>query len=210
VAKTILNEQFDKPTLDPRLRWFNPPPAWGLETGRLVVRPAPKTDFWQRTHYGFRADNGHFLQLSVAGDFRLSTKVCFRPAHQYDQAGLMVRLGPSCWIKASVEHEPRGRPKLGAVATNHGWSDWSLQDFPSGRNEVWFRIRRLGQAFLVEWARDSRQRWELLRMAHLHQNPGRLAQCGLYACSPKGGGFRAEFEFLRIATNPGSAKSHAP
>jgi len=202
MTQIVLNERFLGPALDGRLRWFNPPPAWSVKSGQLLVRPAAKTDFWQKTHYDFRADNGHFLYLEVAGDFSVTTKVRFRPAHQYDQAGLMVRLGPSCWIKTSVEYESEGPSKLGAVVTNHGFSDWSLQDFARRRNQVRFRIRRRTQDFLVEWARGPGESWELLRMAHLAQvAPRSKLQCGLYACSPKGAGFRAQFEFLQVTHN---------
>jgi regulation of enolase protein 1 (concanavalin A-like superfamily) len=124
--------------------------------------------------------------------------VRFHPANLYDQAGLMVRVGASCWIKTSVEYESKGPSKLGAVVTNHGYSDWSLQDFPRGQNQVRLRIRRKGQDFLVDWGLGAGRTWELLRVAHLHQGAGRPMQCGLYACSPKGSGFRAEFGFLRI------------
>ena len=50
------------------------------------------TDFWQGTHYGFRVDNGHALLAEIGGDFALETRVRTQPVHQYDQAGLMVRL----------------------------------------------------------------------------------------------------------------------
>jgi uncharacterized protein len=205
-----LNERFNGPALDARLKWMNPPPAWRLESAGLIVRPAAETDFWQRTHYGFRADSGHFLYLEVAGDFSLTTKVSFHPAHLYDQAGLMVRVGPSCWIKTSVEYESKGPSKLGAVVTNQGYSDWSLQDFPRAQKQVHLRIRREAQDFLVEWRRAVGSNWELLRVAHLHLGAGQPIQCGLYACSPKGSGFRAEFEFLRIERNRTSPKSATP
>jgi len=196
-----LNERFKGPALDARLKWLNPPPAWSLGSRGLLVRPAAETDFWQRTHYGFRADSGHFLHLEVAGNFSLTTRVRLHPVHLYDQAGLMVRVGPSCWIKTSVEYESKGPSKLGAVVTNDGYSDWSLQDFPRGHTEVRLRIRRQAQDFLVDWADGSGETWELLRVAHLHEEAGQRVQCGLYACSPKGGGFRAEFEFLQVAPN---------
>ncbi|MFS0638509.1 DUF1349 domain-containing protein [Mesobacillus foraminis] len=35
----------------------------------------PETDYWQKTHYGFEADNGHFLYLNTNKNFRMSTKV---------------------------------------------------------------------------------------------------------------------------------------
>ena len=204
MGEIFLNEHFSGPALDARLRWLNPPPAWNVESVVLVIRPAAETDFWQQTHYGFRADNGHFLHLDVAGDFAMTTKVRFHPAHLYDQAGLMVRVDSSCWIKNSVEYSSEGPSKLGAVVTNRGFSDWSLQDFPRGHTEVRLRIRRQAQDFLVDWADGAGETWELLRVAHLHEAAGQPVQCGLYACSPKGGGFRAEFEFLQVAPNSAS------
>jgi uncharacterized protein len=124
----LLHEESRTPALDARLGWFNPPKSWRLDARgpSLVVESDGQTDFWQQTHYGFSADNGRFLGAELRGDFVLSTKVRLYPAHQYDQAGLMVRGDGSCWIKASVEQELEGHPQLGAVVTNHGYSDWSL------------------------------------------------------------------------------------
>ena len=79
----------------------------------FVVEPAGGTDFWQRTHYGFQADSGHFLYLEAAGDWDLSTEVRFAPAHQYDQAGLLVRLSPECWLKTSSSSSRKGRAGSG-------------------------------------------------------------------------------------------------
>jgi uncharacterized protein len=198
MAESILNEQFHGPSLDSRLRWLNPPPSWSLGSPGLVVHTAANTDFWQQTHYGFRADNGHFLHLELGGDFTMTTQVRFHPVNQYDQAGLMVRVGPPCWIKTSVEFEPEGPSKLGVVVTNQSHSDWSLQNFPGDRNELQLRIRRESQDFLVEWSPVLSASWELVRVTHLHEGGGQPVLCGLYGCSPKGGGFRAEFEFLQI------------
>jgi uncharacterized protein len=197
----LLDERFNQPALDPRLRWLNLPPTWAVNPSlsALVVQPAAATDFWQATHYGFRADNGHFLFAEVAGDFTIMTKVRFHPVHQYDQAGLMVRLDPHCWIKTSVEYEPRGPARLGVVVTNHGFSDWSVQDFSRATREVCLRISKEGPDFIIEFAPTEHANWKLMRIAHLNlENAAPLAG-GLYACSPKGDGFRAEFAFLQIA-----------
>jgi regulation of enolase protein 1 (concanavalin A-like superfamily) len=109
----------------------------------------------------------------------------------------MVRVSPSCWLKSSVEHEPAGPARLGAVVTNFAYSDWSTQPFPPGPGAVWLRLRREGDDYLVEWAPDGRA-WEQLRLAHLHEGRGPPVACGVYACSPKGAGFRAEFRHLSI------------
>ena len=196
----ILDERFDQPALDPQLRWLNPPPIWKIDPSSctLIVQPAAQSDFWQETHYGFRADNGHFLFTEIGGDFTITTKVRFHPVHQYDQAGLMVRLDPHCWIKTSVEYEPQGPARLGAVVTNHGFSDWSVQDFPRATHEVCLRIRRAAADFIIEFAANEHAHWHQMRIAHLNINNAAPLSCGLYACSPKGDGFRAEFEFLEI------------
>lgn len=196
----FLCETFDTVTLDPALTWHCEPPVCHVDTAKkcLRIEPAAQTDFWRTTHYGFDADNGHFLFAEALGDFVLSTHVRFHPVHQYDQAGLMVRVSPTCWVKTSVEYEPDGPARLGAVVTNAGYSDWSTQSFPAAGREIHLRIRREAQDCIVDASRDGRV-WEQIRMAHLIEDrPGATVMAGLYACSPKGAGFVAEFRHLRI------------
>ena len=212
-GESIHCDPFAAAALPASLRWHCEPRRWSLDPARRVLRiePDAPTDFWQRTHYGFRVDNGHFLGLEVAGDFALTARVRFRPAHQYDQAGVMVRLSPDCWLKSSVEFEPHGPSRLGAVVTNFGYSDWSTQDFHPGRStktsddadetsvagQIWLRLRREADDYLVHASPDGNS-WSQLRVAHLHQARGLPVACGLYACSPKRTGFSAEFDSFTV------------
>lgn len=193
--------RFDTPELDARLSWFCAPPLAQVDAarGRLVIEPAAGTDFWQRTHYGFRADNGHFLHLRTQGNFVLTTRVTGRPVHQYDQAGLMLRVSPDCWLKTSVEHEPdEEHDRLGAVVTNHGYSDWSTQALAKDVRDVWFRIRAEERAVIVESSFDG-ESFQQLRVAHLAERAAATpVEAGLYCCSPKAAGYRAEFHFLEL------------
>lgn len=201
---TLLYETFGGAALHPAFKWLNPPPAWRLDTAasRLVVYPAAHTDFWQRTHYGFRADNGHLLHAEIAGDAVITARIHSFPVHQYDQAGLMVRFSEDCWLKTSVEFEPGEPSKLGVVVTNCGYSDWSLQNYTlDGVAAYGLRVRREGEDFLVEHSGEDSGCWQLLRVAHLAAEPGRRAWGGFYACSPKGAGFRAEVEYLKVETS---------
>jgi len=195
----LLFHTFNSPEIDARLQWLNPPSKWAVDplTGSLRLEPAPHTDFWQKTHYGFEVDNGHFLFAETIGDVVITTRFHSYPVHQYDQAGLMVRFSPECWIKASAEYEPDGPSQLGAVVTQYGYSDWSLQPLAPGRNQLWLRIRREGDDYLIEHSENG-EAWILMRLAHLAPVDGASLACGLYACSPKGAGYRAEFDFLRI------------
>ncbi len=199
-----LRETFAGPTLDPALRWRNPPPDFALTSHGLAIETAAQTDFWQRTHYGFRVDNGHHLALSIAGDLTVTTKVVSEFRHQYDQAGLLLWASPDCWVKTAVEWESADEPaRLGAVVTNAGYSDWSTQDLAHPYGAAWFRIERRGDDVTVyagTGPADGENPGALsqIRLARLHAGPG-LLEAGLYACSPKGAGFVAHFSFLEIS-----------
>lgn len=201
MTDVAIHDNFSGSVLHPALRWQSEPARWQIDTGRgcLSVEPDAGTDFWQRTHYGFEVDNGHFLYLKATGDFNLTTQVHFSPRHQYDQAGLMLRVSPSCWIKTSVEFEPDGPNRLGAVVTNRQYSDWSTQPLDDEVTALWFRIRTERSDCIVDSSMDG-VAWLQLRMAHLSERAAApFVQCGLYACSPKAAGFKADFSFLDFA-----------
>lgn len=181
----------------PGFDWHCAPPAWGFDHEGLFVEPDAATDFWQRTHYGFSADNGHFLFTRLAGDFVVSATVRSQPRHQYDQAGLMVRLNAECWIKTSVEFEPETANRLGVVVTHHGFSDWSTQDLTTEAEEISFRLARTGSEFIIS-ARLAGADWTQLRMVRLACDPVAPLAIGPYACSPKGAGFRCVFTELSV------------
>lgn len=197
MVTSILMENFHG-QLDERFDWFFPPAKWSIENGSLVIYPDAKTDFWQRTHYGFQNDNGHFLYTELTGDFILTTKVNFSPQNQYDQAGLMIRLSPEFWIKTSIEFEPELSNRLGAVVTRHGYSDWSTQDIAKNICDYQLRIRREGNDYIVEYRSSELESWMQIRMAHLENEKQAPVQCGLYACSPIERGFKTQFKFLKL------------
>lgn len=194
-----LHENFSNEQLNNNLKWYSPPREWEInkETARLIVRTAKETDYWQKTHYGFEVDNGHFLYMELEGNFRLTTKVYSYPVHRYDQAGLMVRYSPDTWLKTSVEYIPNASNKLGAVVTNHGYSDWSTQEVDNGEAPLYFRISRIGNDFYVDYSLDGFA-WKQLRMTHLFEQESKPIQVGIYACSPQGEGYEAHFDYITI------------
>jgi len=38
--------------------WLNQP-TYEIKNHKLYMSTSPKTDFWQKTYYGFERDNGH-------------------------------------------------------------------------------------------------------------------------------------------------------
>jgi len=181
----------------PGFTWQSPPPAWGFNHEGLFIEPAANTDFWQRTHYGFSADNGHFFFTRLTGDFVVTASVHSMPRHQYDQAGLMVRQHAECWIKTSAEFEPGSNDRLGVVVTHHGYSDWSTQDLTAEVTGISFRIARTGSEFIIS-ARLPGADWTQLRMVRLACDPVASFAIGPYACSPKGAGFRCVFTEISL------------
>ena len=193
-----LVEKFLQTSLPNDFFWFNEPAKYQLGGG-LEIFTDPKTDFWQRTHYGFQRDDGHCLFIKKAGDFSLLTHVEFRPQEKYDQCGLMVRGDKDHWIKVSTEYENEEYGRLGSVVTNLGYSDWATQDIPASHREMWYRISKNGNDFLLEHSYDG-QKWLQLRITHLHKSFEQL-EIGVYACSPIGKDFWCKFDQLAISEN---------
>jgi len=191
-----LLETFDKPVFDPQLKWHCEPSHWKIEQNSLVVATDPETDFWQKTHYGFQVDNGHFLYAELDNDFVLETEVHSNFVNQYDQAGLMVRVSEECWVKTAIEYEPEESNKLGAVVTNRGYSDWSTQDVHDSLINLKLRIMRKGSDYIIQYFDRNQNEWTQLRMFHLDSKAKVMA--GIYSCSPKQRGFIARFKYLTI------------
>jgi regulation of enolase protein 1 (concanavalin A-like superfamily) len=199
-----MNQLIAGQALSPNFRWLGEPKCWSIDpqASSLLIETAPQTDFWCRTHYGFVADNGHFLYREVAAPLDFRARVRAFPRHQYDQAGLLLRVDPNCWIKTSVEFEPDEPNRLGVVVTNQGYSDWSTQPIAKDLTTLWYRMQVRGADVVVEYSLDG-ETWHHLRTTHLlgvHTSTPLL--CGIYACSPQNAGFRAEFTCFQLEEVP--------
>lgn len=197
--KLILHETFEKAHLERALQWRCEPKHWFIDTTRsqLTLETDAQTDYWQKTHYGFEADNGHFLYMTTQKNFRMTTRVEAVPRSRYDQAGLMIRHSENAWVKTSLEYIPDGFSKLGAVVTNKGYSDWSTQYVDYKDMNLYFRISRIGQNCYVDFSLDGED-WKQIRIAHLDIPEGDPLALGLYACSPQGEKQGVRFDFLSV------------
>lgn len=189
--------------IPPGFFWFNEPRDYSVANG-LHITTDPNTDYWQRTHYGFRNDNAHALLTQLVGDFRITTCARFEPNNRYDQCGLLVRLDEENWIKASTEYIEGDRSELGSVVTNLGYSDWATTEISSSVRRMWYRISKRGSDFLLQNSFNG-QTWLQMRITHMHARFDEL-QVGVYACSPMDGRFQCTFEQIVIDDN--KWKSH--
>jgi len=195
----ILNEKFESEKLNSKLYWRCEPKNWFIDTTRsqLVLETDAETDYWQKTHYDFQVDNGHFLYTTTKKNFRMTTKVEALPKAKYDQAGLMIRFSEDMWVKTSLEYIPNGLSKLGAVVTNRGYSDWSTQYVECKEVNLYFRISKIAQNCYVDFSWDGEE-WKQIRIAHLVIPVDSPILAGFYACSPQGKEQHVRFDFLSI------------
>ena len=178
--------------------WFNEAKEYYCDEG-LIIQTEGDTDFWQRTHYGFKRDNGHCLLTNLQGDFSFTGHFEFKLQNIYDQCGLIVRIDQDNWIKVSTEYENENISRLGSVVTNLGYSDWATTDISSELKSMWYRISKKGNDFLIENSRDG-ENWKQMRITHLHQEIEEL-KVGIYACSPQDSSFQCEVHKIIIDEN---------
>ncbi len=171
--------------------WYNEPPDWKAEGRTITMTPGGKTDFWRKTHDGGVRDHGHFYFQPVTGDFVAEVSFSANYTALYDQAGLMVRLDESIWLKCGIEFF-EGVQNVSAVVTRD-FSDWSVLPLVVPPPALGLRVVREGYTFAVYYSLDGTS-YTMLRQAYL--TPAPALSVGVMACSPtgEGGTFTAVFE----------------
>jgi uncharacterized protein len=175
------------------MTWLNPPASAVINGDEISVTTADRTDFWLKTFYGFTRHSGHFLHAPITGDFTAEVTVQGDYHTLYDQAGLMLRLSDTHWIKAGIEHTD-GAPVFSTVVTN-GHSDWATMPLPFDASTIRLRLTRHAEAIRVQLAHPHGH-WIMARLAYLP--PHDPAQIGIMACAPERSGFTARFSNLII------------
>ena len=190
-------------------RWINEPARHSISANECRMATEPRTDFWQRSYYGFRNTNAHGLLFPCKHNFTFSIEACFTYRHRFDQCGVLIWIDENNWFKASIEHETDEIARLGSVVTNNGHSDWATTDIAPVTG-IGYRFSRRGPDFLIESSLD-RLNYSQMRIFHLdilgdttpemaESNPPlppeRPIELGVYACSPGDSSFEAVF------TNP--------
>jgi regulation of enolase protein 1 (concanavalin A-like superfamily) len=86
------------------LNWYNSSQGANIKSpakNSISFKTNPKTDIW-RTPREHRK-NAHFFYQDVSGDFLVSVKFKGDYKSQYDQAGIMLRVGDEKWLKSGIE-----------------------------------------------------------------------------------------------------------
>jgi regulation of enolase protein 1 (concanavalin A-like superfamily) len=175
------------------MNWYNEPSTWAIQDNKVIIQTEPKTDFWRLTFSGHSVDNGHFYYEQCHGDFLVEVKCSGEYNALYDQAGLMVRLNETTWMKCGIEFI-EGVQHVSAVVTRD-YSDWSVVALPQNPATLWLRVSRQGITIEVYYSLDGAH-YQLLRQSYLSQED--TLDVGLMCASPEGAGFSVTFENFSI------------
>ncbi|WP_064695732.1 DUF1349 domain-containing protein [Rhizobium aegyptiacum] len=174
-------------------KWLNEPESWHADETGLTLTTGEKTDFWRETYYGFTSDSGHFLAFPTAESFTAQIRVQGEFRTLYDQAGLMVRLDETRWVKTGVEFTD-GEAFLSTVVTD-GKSDWSVAQPFKDLEDFRIRVTVANGALRIQASRDG-SRWPLLRLAPFPAAD--RYEVGPAACTPERSGLRVRFSQFSV------------
>ena len=175
------------------MNWFNEPQEWKQENDHLSIFADPRTDFWRKTHYGFVRHNGHFYYEKVTGNFEVETQFRGKYQNLYDQAGVMIRLDESTWMKTGIEFVD-GIHHVSAVVTRD-YSDWSVVPFYCYPGFLRLKLKREGGAVTIEYCSEE-GKWIMFRTAYLSH--AQELEVGRMAAAPEGPGFEVLFSEYRV------------
>jgi regulation of enolase protein 1 (concanavalin A-like superfamily) len=175
------------------MKWYNEPKQWKLDSGKIKVMTDPQTDFWRTTFYKYVTDNGHFYFEEHKGDFEATVKITGNYRDLYDQAGLMIRLDSSQWVKSGVEFV-NNHLNISAVFTRQ-FSDWSVIAQPDTPRAVWLKLKRKNDSVELSYSVNGID-FEMQRLGYFP--PKVTVKIGIMAATPEGKGFAVAFENFEV------------
>ena len=173
--------------------WQQTPPVFQIDDGILKVITGEKTDFWRITQYDFIHDNGHFFSKPVDHEFTAQIYVRANFHELYDQAGLMVRVDESRWIKIGAEFSD-GKLMMSTVLTDEK-SDWAVMPAPAVSEGFWVRVTVSAGTVRAQYSIDGID-WPLLRLAPFPVVDTYLV--GPMCCTPKRAGLEVHFSNFSV------------
>jgi regulation of enolase protein 1 (concanavalin A-like superfamily) len=176
-----------------KCRWLNEPKDWTIVGRSMKMTTDRQTDFWRETHYGFVHDSGHCFGLETDGDFTAELRVRAAYSDQYDQAGIMVRVDATRWVKAGIELCDN-RPCIGSVVTVDR-SDWASSAFDGTPTDFWIRATLAKGVLRLQASADGRA-WPILRLCPFPV-AGKYS-VGPMACTPERSSLKVEFSDFMV------------
>ena len=178
------------------MQWINRPEYYSVGKNRIIINTQPRTNFWVNRLEGVDQSNAHAILLSIRQDFTLTFKVSACLPVMHDQAGCFILADHDTWCKAAMECRDEQAYSVCSTVTYGGISDWAGMPVSSGIHDLYFRVHRRSNEFLVEFSFNG-LKFKWLREFSFPVNTEEI-RVGFYACSPKESSFDAEFSEMMI------------
>ena len=169
--------------------WMNEPENVRFEDNSMIVYAKSGTDFWQSVHRGFHKDDGHFFFSRQEGDFIITLKWSFEKLNKFSQCGLMLRVDERNWLKVSLMNESFETDTLVSAVTTNGHSDLVEFSLPHKVNDIWFRLQRTDDDYMLFYSLDG-VAFKRLRIFYLQSYEE--VKVGAYIANPGDKEFDAE------------------
>ena len=179
-----------------RCHWLNEPATWSVSGGVLHVVTDEATDFWRETQYGFIRHSGHVFGTAVSGGFTATLRIRAGYKSLYDQAGMMILIDETRWVKAGIELSD-GAAQLSSVLTL-GRSDWATGLFQGDAADFWIRAT-IDRGVLRLQASADGLRWPLLRLCPFPE--GGPYMVGPMCCTPERAGLAVAFSDFSVTAS---------
>ncbi len=175
--------------------WYNDPENVRFEDDAMIIYARSDTDFWQSIHRGFKKDDGHFFFCRQNGDFFLTLKWKFEVLEKFSQCGIMLRIDERNWFKASLMNENASQNVMATSLTAAGHSDWAGFNLSQNVHEIWFRLNRVGDDYILAYSLDGIQ---FIKIRMFYMQSYEEVKVGAYIASPNCDNFSAELSNLKI------------
>ena len=181
-----------------KFKWTREPAQYYIDSTKVEIVTAPRTDLWQRTYYHFQNDNAPAFQMETDEKyFSFVVKTDFsKSRRRFDQCGIVMYLDSENWLKCSIEYENKDFQHLGSVVTNGGYSDWATTGISAGIKAMWYRFSRREDDYCMECSEDG-VHFSQMRICHMERGGGKI-KFGIYACSPEDSSFKAVFTNMEL------------
>ncbi len=169
--------------------WYNEPENVIFTDKEIKIVAKKETDFWQSKHHHFAKDNGHLFFLRKTNDFGIYVHWKANESANFNQCGIMVRLDDKNWFKASLMYQKPDEAEIGSCVTINGHSDWAGVLLANAPVEVWYKLVRQKDDFMVYYSLDGNK---YIRLRQFYMNTtGIELKAGAYICSPQTDRFEA-------------------
>jgi len=169
--------------------WHNPPADQEICGGTLRVKTRSETDSWRETIYGYWKDSAHILSRQIEGDFTAEVTIKGQFEFHWDQAGLILRLSESHWVKIFMENIS-GALYFIVTVTNNA-SDASIMQIPVDPQGNRVRATRIRDTVRADYFDFESESWKTARIAPFPRS--KAIGVGVTCASPIGEGLDVSF-----------------